>query len=71
MPTIRVPDKKNSHPYWPDELRVKGYVGDLEVITGVCSLAIPRPGTSSKQLAKDLRILADQFDHKAEIENSK
>jgi hypothetical protein len=71
MPTIKVPDNKNSHPYWPDELRLKGYTGNLEIIIGACSLVIPRPGTSSKQLAKDLRILADQFAHKAEIEESK
>lgn len=70
MPTIiKVPDKKNCHPYWPDGLRKNGYTGDLEVFEGVCSLIIPRPGTPSKDIAKDLKILSQQFEYKGEVEH--
>jgi len=68
MATIKVPDRKNCHPYWPDRLRKIGYIGDLEIHEGVCSLVIPRPNTPSKDIAKDLRLLSQQFEYKSEVE---
>jgi len=67
MPTIKVPDKRNSQPYWPNELRDAGYVGPLQIHEGVCSLVIPKPTALSKDVAKDLKILAQHFEYKAEI----
>jgi len=66
---IKVPAQKNCHPYWPDWLRNIGYTGDLEIYEGVCSLVIPRPKSSSKDVARDLKILSQQFDSKGDIEN--
>jgi len=67
MITIKVPDRKNCHPYWPDRLREIGYVGDLKIYEGVCSLVIPRPNAPSKDVARDLKLLSQQFEYKAEI----
>lgn len=64
---IKVPAKKNCHPYWPDWLRNMGYTGDLEIHEGVCSLVIPRPNSSSKDIAKDLKNLSQQFEYRGEI----
>ncbi len=67
MPTIKVPDRKSSQPYWPEELRNEGYLGTLNIYTGVCSLVIPKPNASNKDVAKDLKLLSQQFEYKAEI----
>jgi len=69
MPVIKVPDKKNSQPYWPNELRDEGYVGFLQVHEGFCSLVILKPDTPSKDIAKDLKNLAQRFEYKAEAED--
>ena len=55
------------HTYFPDELREKGYTGKVEVIPNACVLVIPKPGADDKDVAKSLRILAQDFDHKAKI----
>lgn len=68
MLTIRVPDKKNSHPYWPDALRAGGYVGSLTVHEGVVTLVIPKPNAKNSQIARDLRNLAEYFQHRGEVE---
>ena len=68
MPTIKVPNRRNSQPYWPNELRDAGYVGSLQIHEGVCSLVIPKPSAPSKDIAKDLKILAQHFEYKAELE---
>jgi len=70
VPTIRVPDTKNSHPYWPDELRAEGYVGPLKIHIGAFSLVIPHPNARNSQVAKDLRNLAEHLEFKAEIEEA-
>ena len=70
MPIIRIPDRKNTHTYWPDELRGQGYVGSLTIYTGVVTLVIPKPDAKNSQIARDLRNLAEQFQHKAEIEDT-
>jgi len=68
LAVIKVTDKENCHPYWPNKLRAEGYVGILEIHEGVCSLVIPKPNTSHKDIAKDLKILAQQFEYRAQIE---
>ena len=70
MPRIKVPDRKNSQPYWPNELREAGYKGELKIHEGFCSLVIPKPNTPSKDVAKDLRNLAQQFEYRAQIEEA-
>lgn len=70
MPTIRIPDKRNSSTYWPDELRGQGYVGGLSIYTGVVTLVIPKPEAKNSQIARDLRNLAEHFQHKAEVEDT-
>ncbi len=69
MPTIKVPDRKSSQPYWPEELRNEGYLGTLNIYIGVCSLVIPKPNASSKDIARDLKLLAQQFEYKGEVEH--
>jgi len=71
MTTIKVRDRRNCHPYWPDGLRKTGYVGDLEIREGVCSLVIPRPKASSRDIARDLKLLSQQFEYRAELEAEK
>jgi len=66
---VKVPDKKNCHPYWPDGLRNTGYTGDLEIHEGVCTLVIPRPGASSRDVARDLKLLSQKFEYKGDIES--
>ncbi len=55
------------HTYFPDELRDKGYKGKLEAIPDACCLVVPLPGAKERDVAKSLRILAEDFDHKADI----
>lgn len=68
MPTIKVPDRRNSHPYWPDELRAEGYVGALKIYQGAYALVVLNPKAESRQVAKDLRNLAEHFEYRAEAE---
>lgn len=70
MLTIRVPDQKNSHPYWPDALRAAAYVGSLTVHEGVVTLVIPKPNAKNSQIARDLRNLAEYFQHRGEVEGA-
>jgi len=70
MPTIKVPNTKNSHPYWPDELRSEGYIDTLKIHAGACSLVIPHPNAGNRQVAKDLRNLAEHLEYRAEIEEA-
>ena len=67
MPIIKVPNRKSSQPYWLDELRDGCYVGPLDILCGVCSLVISRPHAKPKDVAKDLKILAQHLEYKAEI----
>lgn len=69
MAKISIMDK--GHTYFPDELRDKGYTGKLEAIPNACVLVIPKPGAKDKDIARSLRILAEDFDHRAEIGVSK
>jgi len=64
---INVPDNKNPRVYWPPELNDDGYSGVLNIHIGVCSLVIPKPSASDKDIAKDLKILSQQFEYKGEL----
>ena len=65
MPKIKVGDKGTA--YFPDDLREKGYVGELEAIPNACLVVIPKPGAKNKDIAKSLEILAQDFKHRAQI----
>ena len=67
MQRINIPDSKPFRVYWPENLQKDGYTGELEIHEGVCSLVIPKPGAANKDVAKDLKLLSQQFEHKAEI----
>jgi len=67
MPIVKVPETDHPRPYWPQELKKEGYTGNLKVFTGVCTLVIPTPNASARDIAKDLKLLAQQFEYKAEI----
>lgn len=68
MPTIKVPETDHPRPYWPQELSKEGYKGELKVHLGVCTLVIPKPKASKRDVAKGLKIAAQQFEYEAEIE---
>lgn len=65
MPKIKVGDKGTT--YFPDDLRDKGYVGDLEAIPNACIIIIPKPGAKNKDVARSLEIMAQDFAHRAEM----
>jgi hypothetical protein len=68
MPQLKVdPTQRFPRPYWPKELTQKGYAGEMEAIPNACVVVIPKPNAKDKDIAKSLRILADDFDHRAEI----
>lgn len=68
MPKIRV-DKveKYPRPYWPQELKEDGYIGDLDAVPNACVLIIPKPGAKNRDIAKSLVIMAQDFAHRADI----
>lgn len=63
---IKVGEKGTA--YFSDDLREGGYTGDLEAIPNACVLIIPKPGARNKDIAKSLKIMAQDFFHRAEIE---
>lgn len=67
MQRIKIPGSKPYRVYWPENLQKDGYTGELEIHEGVCSLVIPKPSASNKDVAKDLKLLSQQFEHKAEM----
>jgi len=69
METIKIPTTEYPRPYWPQALKKAGYTGELEVFEGFCSLVIPKPDTPSRDIAKDLKNLAQHFEYKAEAED--
>lgn len=62
---------ENPRFYWPKELREQGYVGTLNAIPNACIVVIPKPKAKNKDIAKSLLILAEDFKHRAEIEEEK
>ena len=50
MQTINIPKLKPARAYWPEYLGKDGYTGELEIYEGVCSLVIPKPGASNKDI---------------------
>lgn len=66
MPTIKVPSRKNSQPYWPNELRDAGYVGELKILEGFCVLIIPKPDATNRDIAKTLELMAQDFKFRAQ-----
>jgi len=70
MPKINVdPDEKYPRPYWPQELKDDGYVGELTLKPNACVVVIPKPGVKKEDIAKSLRILAADYQHQADMEN--
>ena len=65
MPKIKVGETGTT--YFPDDLRGKGYVGDLDAIPNACIIIIPKPGAKNKDVAKSLEIMAQDFKHRAEM----
>lgn len=68
MQRINIPESKPPRVYWPENLQKDNYTGELEIHEGVCSLVIPKPSASNKDVAKDLKLLSQQFEHKADME---
>lgn len=68
METINIPDEQYPRPYWPQALKKAGYTGELTIFEGFSALVIPKPDTQSKDIAKDLKNLAQHFEYKAEVE---
>jgi len=68
METINIPDEQYPRPYWPQNLKKTGYIGELTIFEGFSALVIPKPNTPSKDIAKDLKNLAQHFEYKADIE---
>jgi hypothetical protein len=69
MPKINIdPDEKYPRPYWPQELKEDGYVGELTLKPGAGVIVIPKPGVKKEDIAKSLRILAEEYQHQAEME---
>jgi len=68
MPKINVPKNRNSRPYWPKELYDEGYIGNLNATPNACVVVIPKPGAKHKDVAKSLEILAQDYNHRANIE---
>lgn len=72
MPMLKVnPGEKFPRPYWPKELIGKGYAGDIEAVPNACVLIIPKPGARARDVARSLRIMADDFEHRADISGEK
>jgi hypothetical protein len=68
MPILKVdPTQRFPRPYWPKELTQRGYTGEMEALPNACVVVIPKPNAKDKDVAKSLRILAEDFDHRAEI----
>ncbi len=63
---IKVGEKGTA--YFSDDLREDGYVGDLDAMPNACVLIIPKPGAKNKDIAKSLMIMAQDFEHRAEME---
>lgn len=66
---IKVPVKQYSQPYWPEELRKGGYTGTLKIYEGFSAIIIPHPQATTKDIAKTLQLLADDFKYRAEKES--
>jgi len=64
------PDQKAKYPriYWPGELVSAGYVGKLQVFEGSFAIVIPKPGAATKDIAKTLELLAQDFRYRADSE---
>ena len=62
---IKVPVKRYSQPYWPQELREEGYIGALKIFQGFSAIIIPHPQATTKDIAKTLQLLADDFKYRA------
>ena len=63
MPRINVDKlKKYPRPYWPQELKKEGFVGDLLVIDDAMTATIIHPKASLEQVKKSLQIILQDID---------
>ena len=58
MPRIKVdPEEKYPRPYWPQELKSEGFVGDLLVLDDALTATIIHPKASLEQVRRSLEIV--------------
>ena len=57
MPKIKVDDSKYPRPYWPQELKDEGFVGDLIVLNDAFTATIVHPEATLEQVKKSLQVI--------------
>lgn len=65
MPILTV--MPTGHTYIPEELKDKGYKGQLEAILSTSALIIPQPGADARDVVKSLKHMTREFELRAEI----
>lgn len=68
METIKIPDVPRPRPYWPLTLKKEGYIGELKIFEGFSAIVIAKPEASSKDIAKTLELLTQDFKYRAQKE---
>jgi len=68
MIKIKIPEAKHPRPYWPLTLVEESYTGELHIFEGFSAIVIPKPNASSKDIAKTLELLTQDFKYRAKKE---
>lgn len=71
METIKIPDVQRPRPYWPLMLKREGYIGELKIFEGFSAIVITKPNASSKDIAKTLELMAQDFKYRTQKEEGK
>jgi hypothetical protein len=72
MPKIKVdPKEKYPRPYWPQELKDEGFVGEMLILDDALTATIIHPNASLEQVKKSLEIVLQDVALRMEKEKNK
>lgn len=63
MPKIKVdPNEKYPRPYWPQELKEEGFVGEMTILGDAFTATALHPKASLKQVKQSLEVVLKDID---------
>lgn len=72
MPKIKVdPDEKYPRPYWPQELKSEGFVGEMLVLNDAMTATIVHPKADLEQVKRSLHLVLQDIELRIERERKR
>lgn len=67
MPLIKVDGKsRNPRPYWPQELKREGFIGEMEIINDAMTATVLHPKATLEQVKRSLELVLKDIELRIE-----